>query len=69
MSQPWFPMKLTTDAQVALAESHAQKAMEAKAASEVSAACLILRFFRDEHGNELVQWTNFRAFRVLRSFE
>ena len=46
---PRFPMKLTTvDAQVALAESHVQKAMEAKAASEVSAACLILRFFRDE---------------------
>ena len=67
MSHAPFPMKLTTvDAQVALAESHAQKAMEAKAASEVSAACLILRFFRDEHGNELVQWTNFR---LLRSFE
>ena len=29
-------------AQVTLAESHAQKAMEANAASEVSAACLIL---------------------------
>jgi hypothetical protein len=35
-------MKLTTfDAQVALADSHAQKALEAKAASEVAAACLI----------------------------
>ena len=67
MSRTPFLIKLTTvDAQVTLAESHAQKAMEAKAASEVSAAYLILRFFRDEHGNELVQWTNFR---FLRSFE
>ena len=42
-SQPLFPMMLRTfDAQVTLAESHAQKAMEARAASEVSAACLIL---------------------------